>query len=89
MLRVVSLILIFTLFCGTVFASTEEVSTNFWTEFDITFWQTVPFAAFWGYVAASQLSRGGEINWSPVINFAIGISVLNAVLHARRVACKP
>jgi hypothetical protein len=49
----------------------------FWTEFDLTFWQTLPFAAFWGY------ALGGS---SPVaLSAALGCSVANAVFHARRV----
>jgi len=90
MIRIVSSILIVVISCGVVFASTAEVASqsNFWTEFDITFWQTFPFAAFWGYVAASQLSQG-TVNWSPVLNFALAVSAGNAFLHARRVTKQP
>lgn len=86
MVRIISLILLIIISCGAAFASTAEVysRSNFWTEFDVTFWQTLPFAAFWGYVAASQLSRGA-VNWSPVMNFALAVSAGNAFLHARRV----
>jgi hypothetical protein len=83
--RVLSIALLVVFTCGMVFASTAEVSQkiNFWTEFDITFWQTLPFATFWGYVVASQLSPG-VVNWSPVMNFALAVSVGNAIIHARR-----
>lgn len=67
---------------GGALAATREA---FWQEFDITFWQTIPWASFWSYAAASQLARGGEVNWSPVINVALAVSLANAYLHARKV----
>ncbi len=84
--RIISSLLIVIIGCGTVFAATAEVSSrpNFWTEFDITFWQTFPFAAFWGYLAASQVSPGA-VNWSPVMSFALAVSAGNAFFRARRV----
>jgi len=85
--RVISMVLLVVFTCGTALASTAEVSpkVNFWTEFDITFWQTLPFAAFWGYLVASQFSPGA-VNWSPVMSFALAVSVGNAFFHARRVS---
>jgi hypothetical protein len=80
-------IAVLVLFCftgGLVSAATVEATPNFWTEFDVTFWQTVPFAAFWGYVAASQLARGGAVDWAPIVSFTLAISAVNAALHARR-----
>lgn len=65
--------------------TTEAKTTNFLTEFDITFWQTMPFASFWGYVIASQLARGGEVNWLPIVSLAVVVSATNAFFHARRV----
>lgn len=86
MLRVVAVILIVMLGCGTAFASAVEgpSSNNFWTQFDITFWQTFPFAAFWGHAVSAQLLRGA-VNWAPVLNFALAASAANAYLHARKV----
>jgi hypothetical protein len=66
--------------------SAEAGARSFWTEFDLTFWQTLPFAAFWSYVAATQLAHGGALNWSPVMSAALLLSVGNAVIHARQVA---
>ncbi|OGB90429.1 hypothetical protein A2625_00565 [candidate division WOR-1 bacterium RIFCSPHIGHO2_01_FULL_53_15] len=60
----------------------EAQMPNYWTEFDITFWQTLPFAAFWGYVIASQLTGGGVVEWSHIGYFAAAASALNAALHA-------
>ena len=71
-------------FCGSLaFAATGEVK-NILTEFEITFWQTMPFAVFWGYVAASQLSPGA-LNWTPVFAVALAVSAGNAYYHARQV----
>lgn len=76
------------------FAATVETSSiltreaqkaNFWQEFDITFWQTVPFAAFWGYVLCLQLAGGGAVNWDTVGKATLIISAINAGLHARKV----
>ena len=57
---------------------------NFWQEFDIVFWQTVPFVAFWSYVVATQLSGGGAIIWDPVLNTTLVVSAANAAVHARQ-----
>ena len=65
--------------------STEVHTMNYWQEFDITFWQTFPYAAFWGYAISTQMARGGEVNWSPVINITLAASLLNAALYAKRV----
>jgi hypothetical protein len=95
-LAVICLVL---LLAGMTPAETEEVSTrnetreatirktaprSWLTEFDITFWQTVPLAVFWSYAVASQTAHGGEINWSPVLNCSALISVANAGWHASR-----
>jgi len=69
------------------FLSSAEVSgvkvKSFWTEFDITFWQTFPFAVFWSYLVAQQFSQGQQLNWLPVVNVAIVISAANAYFQAR------
>ena len=65
---------------------TQEVRTqaNFLTEFDITFWQTLPFAALWSYFVAAQLTPGGVVNWGHVGYFSVGASALNAFVHAKK-----
>lgn len=64
---------------GAAPAETREASPRNWlAEFDITFWQTFPLAAFWSYAAAAQLSQGGAVNWSPVVNCSALISLANA-----------
>lgn len=57
---------------------------NFLTEFDITFWQTLPFAALWSSFIASQLAAGGAVNWSQIGYFSAAISAVNAVVHAKK-----
>jgi hypothetical protein len=69
-----------------VAGSAEAGARSFWTEFDLVFWQTLPFAAFWGSAIATQLVNGGAVNWTPVMSAALVISAGNAVIHARRVA---
>lgn len=68
-----------------VTAEASRPAPNFLTEFDITFWQTLPFAALWSYFIASQLSPGGAVEWGPIGYFSVGASALNAVLHARKI----
>jgi len=71
---------------GAVPAETQEAyPRSRLAEFDITFWQTVPLAVFWSYAVASQMSQGGEINWSPVISCSALISLANAGWRASRV----
>ncbi len=66
-----------------VLAQTGEAQSNFLTELDITFWQTLPFAAFWSSLAAAQF---GVVNWGGVMGFSVAASAANALLHARRTA---
>jgi hypothetical protein len=77
------------------FAVTEEVSAsvnmeepNFWQEFDITFWQTLPFATLMGYFVDRQLSNimfpGAEVHWNVVLTFAGVVSAGNAYINAHR-----
>jgi hypothetical protein len=69
-----------------VTGSVEATGRSFWTEFDLAFWQTLPFATFWSYAVATQIAQGGALNWSPVMNAALLFSLGNAVIHARQVA---
>jgi len=66
--------------------ATQEVrsQTNFLTEFDITFWQTLPFAALWSSLAASQFTAGGVVNWNGVLCFSAAVSAVNAFAHAKK-----
>ena len=61
----------------------EAKSVNFWQEFDITFWQTFPFATFWCYTIGLQF---GPINWNNVLALSALISAGNAYFHARKVS---
>jgi hypothetical protein len=82
-MKIVVILLMALLIVTPVLAETAEAQkSNYWAEFDITFWQTLPFAAFWGYVAASELSAGGLVQWSHIAYFAAGASAVNAYLHA-------
>ena len=69
-----------------VIVSAEAAGRSFWTEFDLTFWQTLPFATFWSYALAAQLDKSGAVNWSPVLSAALLLSLGNAAVHAWRVA---
>ena len=80
------------------FAVTSEVTTaevkvpGFWTEVDITFWQTAPFMIFWGYVIDQQISAmtstAGAPHWEIVLPAAALVSLANAYNHAKRVEGK-
>jgi hypothetical protein len=65
---------------------TQEVrmQANFLTEFDITFWQTLPFAALWTSLAATQLASGGAVNWNSVLYISAAASAVNAFVHAKK-----
>ena len=90
-MRVITLCLILLLIATPIFAETLEVSSvhNFYQEFDITFWQTLPFAAFWGHFLDSQLSNfmfpGASPHWEVIVAFATIVSAGNAIIHARHV----
>jgi hypothetical protein len=62
----------------------KQQTANFLTEFDITFWQTLPFAGLWSYFIASQLAGGGAVNWSHIGYFSVAASTLNAFIHAKK-----
>ena len=61
----------------------EAMALNFWQEFDIVFWQTLPFAGFWCYLIGSQL---GPVNWNNVLTFSVLLSAGNAYHYAYRVS---
>jgi hypothetical protein len=61
----------------------EAMALNFWQEFDIVFWQTLPFAGFWCYLIGSQL---GSVNWNNVLAFSVLLSAGNAYHYAYRVS---
>jgi len=58
-------------------------------EFDITFWQTLPFAVFWGHLAERQISAyllpGSATHWNAIGLFALVVSVGNALVHSSKV----
>lgn len=82
--------MIFSLVAVAAFAQTAEASSkhNFWQEFDITFWQTLPFAALWGHFADRQISAylaaGSGVHWELVVAAAALVSAGNAYLHAQK-----
>ena len=73
-----------------VFSATPEArGYNYWTEFDITFCQTIPFMMLWGYLLDRQISTllfpGSKIHWEILLLGATAISAWNADNHARKV----
>jgi hypothetical protein len=74
---------------NSIYAETLEASSKFHQQFDITFWQTMPFATLWGYFIDRQLSNfmypGSAAHWQVIIPFAVAVSATNAALHAQRV----
>ena len=80
-------------------AITAEVTTTssvetfnvgkFWQEFDITFWQSLPFTALWGHFferqAAGYLYPGVAARWDVILTLAVITSAGNAWLHASAV----
>ena len=67
--------------------ATQE-ATNVAQETDIVFWQTLPFAALWGYFLDREvfvlLSPGSPVNWTTIGVFAGVVSVANAVVYANK-----
>jgi len=88
--KMVVFALIISLFSVPVFASTlaTKEATNIAQETDIVFWQTLPFAALWGYFIDREilvlLSPGNPVNWTNIGIFAGVVSVANAVIYANR-----
>ena len=66
-----------------------EGPPNFWQEFDITFWQTFPFATLIGYIGERQLSSimfpGSAVHWDAIIAFSTILSAGNAAMNAQKV----
>ncbi len=97
-MKAIGIVLILSLMVSPVLAETAEVfsvttaearTSNFYQEFDITFWQTLPFATLWGYFVDRQLSSfmfpGSSAHWNAILTFAAVVSAGNAFLHSRRV----
>jgi hypothetical protein len=82
-MRIVALFLTFALLFMPVVAETKEA--YFLQTFDITFWQTLPFAAFWGHFVDRQLFPAAGVHWDIIMVCATVISAGNAALHARKV----
>jgi len=63
---------------------------NFWQEADIIFFQTLPFAAFWGHFfdqqLSAQLAYAGAPHWNAIVGFAVIVSAVNAKLYADKVS---
>jgi hypothetical protein len=96
-LRSVLILLILSLLAAPLCAETLEAGSAdhaalFRQEFDIIFWQTLPFAALWGCLLERQVSLsllgGGPTRWGPVLTVAVLVSAGNAALHARKVEAK-
>ena len=96
-MRAIGVFLIISLAAAPVFAQTleayslatpEAVSGKFLQQFDIVFWQTLPFAALWGHFFDRQISAymfpGSSAHWQAIASFAVAVSTVNAYLHARR-----
>ena len=93
--RFVAVLLIVSLLSCASFAVSDEVVTqphNFWQEADIVFFQTLPFAAFWGHFLDQQLSGqlayAGVPHWNAIVGFAVVVSAVNAKLYAGKVSDK-
>lgn len=83
-MRLAAVLMILCLLAAPILAETAQAhKLNYWQEFDITFWQTLPFAAFWGYAINTQLAGGGAVNWNAILAAAAAVSAVNANLHAR------
>ncbi|MBU0501670.1 MAG: hypothetical protein ABIH69_04020 [bacterium] len=94
MKTIVAICLIFFLLAATGLAATEEAvvvekGPNFWQEFDVIFFQTLPFAGLWGHFLERQISGyvapGVAANWNTIAAFAIIVSARNAFMHASKV----
>ena len=91
MLRLLSVFLILSFaLCSFGLAETLEAkTTNFLTEFDITFFQTAPIMIFWSYIVDSQVSSivslAGAPHWELILGASALISAGNAYLHAKKV----
>lgn len=69
-----------------VLPATPEVrKLDYWQEFDLTFWQSLPFAFLWGHIFERQIKPSTAANWNAIGVFAVSISAWNAFMQARRV----
>ena len=98
-MRLVSFFLILSLLIGPALAVTDEACPvpfgtgarvlNYGQEVDITFWQTLPFAVFWGHFVERQMCAcilpGSAPHWSALDLFAAAVSLGNALVHSRKV----
>ena len=73
----------------TAVVSGEGHSYNYWQEFDITFWQTAPFAVLWCNLLERQLSTtlaiAGGPHWEVILGVATLVSAANAAVTANQV----
>jgi len=88
-MRVISIIVSVLLVATPCLAGTgEATASNYWQEFDITFWQTLPFATLFGYFIDRQLSTlmfpGSAVHWQAVLPFAVAVSAGNALINAHK-----
>ncbi|MFA6548845.1 MAG: hypothetical protein WCT39_02805 [Candidatus Margulisiibacteriota bacterium] len=81
-MRIVALFLVFILLFSPSLAETKEA---YWQTFDITFWQTLPFATFWSHFVDRQLFPGLGVHWDLIMVCATAISIGNAALHTQKV----
>ncbi len=66
-------------------AAPKAIKLDYWQEFDLTFWQSLPFAFLWGHIFERQIKPSTAANWNAIGVFAVSISAWNAFMHARRV----
>ncbi|MFH1390485.1 MAG: hypothetical protein ABIH56_07195 [Candidatus Margulisiibacteriota bacterium] len=70
---------------GEVVVSAEAKPANFLTEFDITFWQTAPFAALWTYFGERLIFAGQPVHWDAIGLIGTAVSAGNALIRANKV----
>jgi hypothetical protein len=72
-----------------IVTSGEVSSYNYWQEFDLTFWQTAPFAVLWCNLLERQLCTtlaiAGGPHWEVIMGVATLVSAANAAVTANRV----
>ncbi|MFC1510896.1 hypothetical protein ACFL5U_00715 [Candidatus Margulisiibacteriota bacterium] len=90
-MKLVIVVLVSLLIFTPVLAETAEVQPvhNFMQEFDLTFWQTLPWAALWSHFAERQIKAqtnpGSSADWQVIFSVATVTSAANAFFHARHV----
>lgn len=83
-------LIILSLLAGQVIGQTGEArGLNYGQEVDITFWQTLPFAVFWGHLIERQISAlilpGSPAHWNAIALFAVTVSLGNALVRSRNI----